>query len=33
MFLDIFVWFWHFVDHQRKKRWQLWQNCQCIRSL
>jgi len=20
LFLDIFVWFWHFVDHQRKNR-------------
>jgi len=26
MFLDIFVWFWHIVGHQGKKRWQHWVN-------
>jgi hypothetical protein len=26
IFLDI-VWFWHFMDHQRKNRQQHWGNC------
>jgi len=33
MFLDIFVRFWHFVDHQRKKRAQHWGNYTCVKSL
>jgi len=32
MFLDIFVWFCHFVDHQRKNRQQCWGNSKCFRS-
>jgi len=27
-----FFWFWHFMDHQRKKRWQLWENYKCVKS-
>jgi len=32
-FLDIFVWFWHFVDHPRKNWWLPWENNKCVKSL